>query len=450
MVFPTIPTAGAGRVLTNVQANTTATRTFPSLSSLTKNSGDRLIAICVAYQSSAAAGAVFSGWTGGFTERADLGGSTSNMSVGVAELISAGTETGTFAVTQAATITGHSVQILLSIAGAHASTAIEVSAIAHGTAAAADPAALDPAGWAAEDTLWIVVAGSGETATTGSFTGLGATPPTNYGNHVLTGISQDAVGGAEGGVAFRQLNASSENVGTWSSVDVSNARNSALLIAVRPAEAATFERSAAVTATAAIATSGTFFSILEAAASVAATGAVTTAGEVTHVFSRSAAVSATGQIATTGRRDLLRSSAVSGVGAIQVAGQRDLLRSSSLAAAGLIATGQQRDLHRSASLSATGTISSTGLEELARAVSLAATGSISTSGQIEGTGAEFERSASLQATTTIATTASFWTTFERVVALSATGAITTTIAGRVRARWRLRTADSRWPVRPRL
>jgi hypothetical protein len=84
MAFPTIPTAGAGRVLTTTQANTTAARTFPSLSSLTKNSGDLLIAICIAYQSSASAGTVFGTWGGGFTEFVDVGGSTSNMSIGAA------------------------------------------------------------------------------------------------------------------------------------------------------------------------------------------------------------------------------------------------------------------------------------------------------------------------------------------------------------------------------
>jgi len=56
VTFPTIPTVAATRVVTGVQANTTATRTFPNLSGLTKNSGDLLIAIVVGYQSSAASG----------------------------------------------------------------------------------------------------------------------------------------------------------------------------------------------------------------------------------------------------------------------------------------------------------------------------------------------------------------------------------------------------------
>jgi hypothetical protein len=82
MAFPTIPTVGAGRALVAVQANTTAARTFPSLSSLTKNAGDRLIAICVAYQTGTGTDAAFSSWGGGFTEVADRA-TTTTMAIGV-------------------------------------------------------------------------------------------------------------------------------------------------------------------------------------------------------------------------------------------------------------------------------------------------------------------------------------------------------------------------------
>lgn len=234
MPFPTIPTVAAGRVLSATQPNNTALRTFPSLSGLTKNSGDLLIAICIAYQSSASAGAVFSSWGAGFTEFLDVGGTTSNMSIGAAYKVSDGTETGTFTVTQAATVTGHAAMFLLSIPGAHPSLAPVGGTITHGTTAAADIAALDPGTWGTLDTLWIAVGGVGETATTGSFTGLDAAP-TNYTNFAFSGISQDTPGGVEGGVAFRQLNAASEDPGAFATVDLSNARNSAVLIAVCPA-----------------------------------------------------------------------------------------------------------------------------------------------------------------------------------------------------------------------
>lgn len=230
MAFPTIPTVAAGRVLTAVQANTTATRTFPSLTSLTKDAGDLLIAIIVAYQSTSGA---FSSWGAGFTEFTDQFSSTT-LAIGAAYKWSDGTETGTFTVTQGATITGHAAMILLSIPGAHLATPPEAGTKADGTSAAANPAAFNPAGWDVEDTLWIAVGGSGRTSTSGSYTGI-ASAPANYSNYVDTGISGGTVvGQVEAAVAFRQLSAASEDVATFS-VDTSNARNSALVIAVRPA-----------------------------------------------------------------------------------------------------------------------------------------------------------------------------------------------------------------------
>jgi hypothetical protein len=232
MAFPDIPTGG--RVVTGVQANGTSPRTFPNLSGLTKNAGDLLIAICVAYQSSVVNSA-FSAWGASFTEFVDAGLSTT-MCVGAAYKFSDGTETGTFDVTQAATITGHACFILLSIPGAHASTPPEGGGTQTGTTSAGDANSFDPAGWGAEDTLWIAVGGNGETATGGAFTGVTAAP-TNYTDYAETGISGDVVGGVEGAVGFRQLNAASEDVGTFT-VDVSNARNIIVVLAVRPAAAA--------------------------------------------------------------------------------------------------------------------------------------------------------------------------------------------------------------------
>ena len=231
MAFPTIPTVANGRVLVTTQANTTSPRTFPTLSSLTKNSGDLLVAIIVGYQSSLTS-AIWSSWGASFTELLDIGVSTQHC-VGIAYKWSDGTETGTFTVAQAGTITGHAAMVLLSIAGVNPTEVPAVlAALATDTAAAADPGALDPANWAAEDTLWVAVAGSGETSTSGAFTGVTAAP-TNYTDYAATAISSDAVGGVNAAVAFRQLNASSENVGTFS-VDTSNARNCATVIAIRP------------------------------------------------------------------------------------------------------------------------------------------------------------------------------------------------------------------------
>jgi hypothetical protein len=230
VAFPPIPTVAAGRVLTTNQADAVGTRTFPSLSSLTKDAGDLLLAIIVAYQSTAGA---FSGWGASFTEFTDQFTSTT-LAIGAAYKWSDGTETGTFTVTQSETITGHASMCLLSIPGAHATTPPEAGTKADGTSAAADPASFNPAGWDAEDTLWISLIGSGMTSGTGSWTGTGTTAPANYTDRVDSNTTDNStVGQTELAVAFRQLNAASEDVGTGG-VDTSNARNSALVIAVRP------------------------------------------------------------------------------------------------------------------------------------------------------------------------------------------------------------------------
>jgi hypothetical protein len=235
MAFPTIPTGG--RVLV-ANIDGTGTRTFPDLSGLTKNSGDLLIAIIVAYQSSSGQGApggsVFSSWGGGFTEFCDqMTTNTSTMAIGAAYKWSTGSETGTFTVAQAATITGGASLILLSIPAAHASTPPEAGTIADGTTAAADPGSFAPS-WGADDTLWISVVASGMTASGGTWTATGTTAPASYTDRVDTNRADDStVGRVEGAVAFQQLNAASEDPGT-AGVDVSNARNSALVIAVRP------------------------------------------------------------------------------------------------------------------------------------------------------------------------------------------------------------------------
>ena len=231
MTFPSIPTSAGGRILYTLNTAGGATKTFPDLSSLTKNAGDLLLAIAVEYDGNST-NAEFSSWGGSFTEFVDQAGTTT-MAIGCAYKWSTGSETGTFTVTTADTSANDSVMILMSIAGAHATTPPEGGTMATGTSAAANPGSFDPAGWGAEDTLWVAVAGSGEDTTTGSFTGV-ASAPTNYTGYSDSTITADVVGGVEAAVAFRQLNAASEDVGAFS-VDISNARNAALLLAVRPA-----------------------------------------------------------------------------------------------------------------------------------------------------------------------------------------------------------------------
>ncbi len=232
MAFPSIPLVADSRILYTLNTAGGATKTFPNLSSLTKNPGELLLAIAVEYDGNST-DAEFSSWGASFLEVADRAGTTT-MAIGVAYKFSTGSETGTFTVTTADTSTNDSVMILMSIAGAHDTTPPEVSVMT--TSTAAPPAVatpLNPSGWDAEDTLWIAVGGSGETSTTGSYTGID-TAPTNYTNYSDSGITADVVGGVEAAVAFRQLNAASEAPGAWGG-DTSNARGAALVIAVRPA-----------------------------------------------------------------------------------------------------------------------------------------------------------------------------------------------------------------------
>lgn len=242
MTFPTIPTSAATRVISVAQANTTATRTFPAMSGLTKNSGDLLIAICVSYGTSAAGS--FSGWDNGFTEIADVG-SSGQMVIGAAWKISTGSETAAPTVTQGNTISGHAQMILMSIPGAHPTSAPEVTAGAFGSTTPANPASLSPS-WGSADTLWVNVIGNGRTSTSGTFTGVTGAP-TNYTNLYDTGTSGGTVvGEVDAAVCFRQVTASAEDTGT-ATLDTSNARNVALTIAVRPAAGASGDAARTVT-----------------------------------------------------------------------------------------------------------------------------------------------------------------------------------------------------------
>lgn len=226
MASPSIPTGS--RVLSTLNTAGGATKTFPNLSSLTKNNGDLLIAIILEYDGNST-NAEFSAWGASFTEFGDFA-TTTTLSIGCAYKVSTGSETGTFTVTTADTSANDSALFLLSIQSALTTVAPEAGGYATGTNANADPGSLSPS-WGADDTLWIAVAGCGEDSTAGTFTAL-ASAPTNYTNYVDSGISADVVGGIEGALAFRQLAATSENPGQFTN-DTSNVRWGAVTIAVR-------------------------------------------------------------------------------------------------------------------------------------------------------------------------------------------------------------------------
>lgn len=95
-----------------------------------------------------------------------------------------------------------------------------------------DPPSLNPANWDAEDTLWIAACASDHGNTT--YTGF----PTNY--DAYTDIPQESGGsnGAAQGIAFRELNASSEDPGAFTT-DASE-QYFPSVIAIRPAAAVPF------------------------------------------------------------------------------------------------------------------------------------------------------------------------------------------------------------------
>jgi hypothetical protein len=155
------------------------------------------------------------------------------MAMGCAYLISAGSETGTFTVTS--TISGRAAMVLMSVKAWHGTTPPEVAFSAISTATAPDPPSLDPS-WsaAAEDHLWIAVAGAGQTSLTGTWTGL-VSAPASYTDYAMTSIAGgDVIGACQTAVAFRQLAASSTDPGAFTT-DTSPEIERAATIAVRPA-----------------------------------------------------------------------------------------------------------------------------------------------------------------------------------------------------------------------
>lgn len=239
MAFPTIPTVASGDLLSNTTSPASTTHTFPNLSSLRggagPQAGDLLIAICVQY-GAATAGNQYSSWGASFSESLDdsLSSGTGVAALGIAYKIASGSESGTFTVTSANSF--KSVQFLMRIpAGTwHGTTIPEVQAATRATGAAADSGAFNPSNWAIEDTLWISVAGQTETSTTGSPPIISAAP-SNYSGELIVARVADAVGDITAAVAFRQLNADSDDVGLWTGSNFNRGNGIATVIAVRPA-----------------------------------------------------------------------------------------------------------------------------------------------------------------------------------------------------------------------
>lgn len=159
----------------------------------------------------------------------------------------------------------------------------------------------------------------------------------------------------------------------------------------------TFERSAAIGATGAVASQGSFWSIFTGQSVVGATGLVASSGvRIPAPIERSAALSATAAIESIGHRVFLRSASLGASGAIASASSRTLQRSTGLGGNAGIASSGQSILERSAALVAVSALAASGQREVHRAAGMGAVAAIQSAA---GTPAVHERSASLDAVT---------------------------------------------------
>lgn len=126
----------------------------------------------------------------------------------------------------------------------------------------------------------------------------------------------------------------------------------------------TVERSASLGATAAVASTGTFWTVLERSTSLAATAAVASTGTFWTTFERSTSVAATVTIATSSYSVRIRSAAFAGTGLLSVSAHPVHVRSASLGVAGLVDSAGQLITSRSATLGALVQIASSGAREI--------------------------------------------------------------------------------------
>ncbi len=189
----------------------------------TVNSGDRLLAF-VSVRNAGTWSTVPTGWN----ERgAQTGGGGGVGRLTIFEKIAAGTEAGTTPQWVHSASTTAAWQVVR-VTGAHASTAIECSTGASGDSSSANPASLDPANWATEDTLWFAVAGHAAISAA-AFTAA----PSGYSGFANNGASS---GGSAVSVAcgYLQNAAGSEDPGTFTAGG-SNRFWAAFTVGVRPA-----------------------------------------------------------------------------------------------------------------------------------------------------------------------------------------------------------------------
>lgn len=248
MTFPAVAATNSG----NSGANTTSTViTMPTGATV----GDLVVVVFGKDGTGVPSIASGTGWT-------QVGGASTGSSYGVIfwKVFDGSGDNLTITTTSEGTcytvyrITGHNGQVNISSPQVSAGTT-------------PNPANLDPADWGTEDTLWIsACAWDGNVAHSAY--------PTNYASNQLTNrwANSNGCGVAS---ATRNLNAGSEDPGTFT---IGSDEWWALTIAIRPQQAATVERSAAIGATVDVASAASFFSIFSRSAAIDAVAAVAAAG----------------------------------------------------------------------------------------------------------------------------------------------------------------------------
>jgi hypothetical protein len=163
------------------------------------------------------------------------------------------------------------------------------------------------------------------------------------------------------------------------------------------------ERSASLSATAAISAAGTFWTTFQRATALD-TAATIAVSAYRRDHQRQAALTAAAAVTVAGQRVHARQTSVSATAAVTATGEHVHARQASLTAAASIAAAPQRELQRSSALTATASIATAPQRDLERQASLTAATGVTVSGEIEGVTATFERSAALTAAAAVTVT----------------------------------------------
>lgn len=220
MAFPTVQTQN-----TSQESSATTTHTVSLPSGIV--SGDLLLA----FMAIDAGSAPFTSFPGGWTEIKDVSETQNFVTLAVAYRDADGGEGASISVST--TPSAQSAHATYRITGHDTGNAPEISTGASGDSNTADPDSLTPTG-GAKDYLWFALCAVDGSGSTGPWAVTAA--PSNYTN-LVSSESGGATDGSTVGVARRELNASSEDPGTFTLEEVGGKEWFAATLAVHPGAA---------------------------------------------------------------------------------------------------------------------------------------------------------------------------------------------------------------------